>query len=217
MFKFLIRILKKALLILIFVIGLYFIIAIGLSLIPVPSDAKTCKPQQTIYVSSNGVHLDIIVPGSMLSTKIKSQLSFDPSWNFVAFGWGDEDFYLNTPTWNDLSLKTALKAMFLPSKTAMHVTVFKSTKAHWKSVEVCTHQLEILNRYLDQSFHHDEEKQFVKISSSGYSQNDSFYKATGNYSCIITCNEWVNKALKNMKLKAPVWSPFHFGVLYHLD
>nr|MBX2843653.1 DUF2459 domain-containing protein [Flammeovirgaceae bacterium] len=81
----------------------------------------------------------------------------------------------------------------------------------------CENQMEIMNQYLFQSFQMNDEKQFQIIKSPGYSHNDAFYEATGNYSCIITCNEWVNTALKKMGIKTSIWSPFDFGVLYHLD
>jgi len=32
--------------------------------------------------------------------------------DWLAFGWGDKGFYLNTPTWADLKFSTAVKAAF---------------------------------------------------------------------------------------------------------
>lgn len=32
--------------------------------------------------------------------------------NYIAFGWGDKGFYLDTPTWADLKFSTAFKAAF---------------------------------------------------------------------------------------------------------
>jgi len=43
-------------------------------------------------------------------------------YKYIAIGWGDKGFYLNTPTWDDLTVSTALKAAFGISGTAIHAT-----------------------------------------------------------------------------------------------
>ncbi|MEL6852718.1 MAG: DUF2459 domain-containing protein, partial [Bacteroidota bacterium] len=82
-----------------------------------------------IFVVSNGVHTDICVPVQAAGV---DWLSFVPDSGFgggtkryLSMGWGEEDFYLNTPSWSDLSIGTALSAIFLPTSTAMHVTVYR--------------------------------------------------------------------------------------------
>lgn len=44
---------------------------------------------------------------------------------YLAIGWGDKGFYLNTPTWADLKFSTAFKAAFGLSKPAMHATFYR--------------------------------------------------------------------------------------------
>ncbi|MDH5604732.1 MAG: DUF2459 domain-containing protein, partial [Cyclobacteriaceae bacterium] len=59
-----------------------------------------------------------------------------------------------------------------------------------------------------------EELQLIPNASYGY--NDRFYDSRGYYTLFNTCNTWVNEALKHAEVITSVWSPFDFGVLYHL-
>ncbi len=38
------------------------------------------------------------------------------------FGLGNENFHLNTPTWNDFKIKYSFEALFLNSSTAIPLT-----------------------------------------------------------------------------------------------
>jgi len=78
-----------------------------------------------IYVVSNGVHTDIILPLESINTQIIQNLHLHPNTKYVAFGWGDKGFYLNTPTWGDLTFSTAVNALFLKSQSAIHVPNIK--------------------------------------------------------------------------------------------
>src|SRR5688572_12434230 len=84
----------------------------------------------TIFIKSNGVHTDIVVP---TKTSIINWRNFvlpentrkkDSTCQYLAFGWGDKGFYLETPTWGDLKASTALNAAFGLSTTAIHTTYY---------------------------------------------------------------------------------------------
>ena len=48
--------------------------------------------------------------------------SKDSTAEYLAFGWGDKGFYLDTPEWSDLKASTAFKAAFALGNSAMHTT-----------------------------------------------------------------------------------------------
>ncbi len=111
---------------------LYLLITQILGHIPVKNDFSEAKSDSvTIYVESNGVHTDIISPATNDVMNWKSfldaslTLSKDTSYEYVATGWGDKGFYLDTPTWAELKFSTAFSAMFLRTPTLMHVTFKK--------------------------------------------------------------------------------------------
>jgi uncharacterized protein (TIGR02117 family) len=175
-----------------------------------------CEPDQTIYITSNGVHLDIVLPVANIDESFRSQLDVSANTQFVAFGWGDKNFYAKTPEWSDLTFPVAFKALFLNSESAMHVTRYRQTYKHWKKVQICWYQLDSLNHYIKNSFEKTDADALLKTDFPGYSNSDNFYEAKGSFTLFKTCNVWTNNALKQTGIKTSVWSPFDFGVLYHL-
>ena len=113
-------------------LSIYFSTALILSLIPAFPTKINCELKKEIYLSTNGVHLDIIIPKKYLSEKLIDGLIFHDRAEYIAFGWGDKGFYLDTPTWADLTFSTAVSAMFLKGESAMHVTAYFKKYNNWK-------------------------------------------------------------------------------------
>ena len=211
-----IKYLKKFLLTLVALCLGYLLVALILSIISTTPENLDCVANKEVFISTNGIHLDIIIPKEILPKNLQQELEISESVDFISFGWGDREFYLETPTWNDLKLRTAVKAIFLNSETAIHLTVYQKKYDHWIKVRLCEIQLELLVNYLNNSFKKDEENRLIEIKDAGYTQNDKFYEATGNFNGVQTCNNWVNKGLKEAKIKTSIWSPFDYGVLYQI-
>jgi uncharacterized protein (TIGR02117 family) len=81
-----------------------------------------------ICVENNGAHTNIIVPVDNDIFHWSDRLDIDKidgssnsEYKYLSFGWGERDFYLNTPTWDDLDLGLAFKALFLPTAGVMEV------------------------------------------------------------------------------------------------
>lgn len=194
---------------------LYLLASIVLAYIPVNSTPLVCQKSTPLYVSTNGMHVDLILPKRAVEQSLRQQLRLPPQAKFVAFGWGDKGFYLDTPTWNDLKFSTACEAMLINSATAMHVTYYTGERGSWKSAEVCADQLVDLNEYIKASFRQDTAGKIEEIAGAGYGKRDRFYEAVGNYNAIKTCNIWTNRGLKIAKVQTGVWTPFEFGVMWH--
>ncbi len=212
------KFIKKVLKFLGFIIAIpivYTLVSLLLSAITVNDDTPQDHPEnkQAIYLSTNGVHLDIILPLELMDESLLQDLVIENQEKYLAFGWGDEGFYLNTPTWGDLTFKTAFKAMFLKSTTLMHVTRHSQKRASWTSITISNEELNKLNAFILQSFYLDSEGRKVELPNTGYHNYDHFYKALGSYSSIKTCNSWANSGFKKSGLKAAFWTPFDFGLL----
>jgi len=191
----------------------YFIVSLILSWITIDRIDSNSDFQKSIYLNTNGVHLDIIIPKEDLNSSILSGIKLKESDNYLSFGWGDENFYLNTPTWNDLTFNNAFTAMFLKSATLMHITRYQNKRAQWIEIKVNDSELIKLNSYLLDTFELDDNGFKVILENQGYTQTDDFYKAKGSYSCFKTCNSWVNSAFKVSGLKSCLWTPFDFGLI----
>ncbi len=195
---------------------IYLLSALLLSMISTSPRDISCEEKKYAFIASNGIHLDIILPVESVNTDLLNQLN-PPSWvAYLAFGWGDRKFYIDTPTWNDLRLGTALRALFTNSPSAVHVVWLKGRSSYWTEVPVCPEQMELLNQYIADTFVTGKQKSLSEIQAAGYSDNDRFYQASGNFSLFQTCNQWVNQGLKTAQVKTAIWSPFDKGVLYQV-
>ncbi|RAJ19783.1 uncharacterized protein (TIGR02117 family) [Gelidibacter algens] len=191
----------------------YIIVSLILSAITVDRKANNENFNKSIYLSTNGVHLYIVIPIKDVDSLVLSGIKHNGSENYLSFGWGDENFYLNTPTWGDLTFSNAFKAMFLKSATLMHVTRYKQKRTDWIEIKVNESELQKLNAYLQNTFDTNESGMKIILENKGYSSIDDFYKSKGSYSCFKTCNSWVNKGFKESGLKSCLWTPFDFGLL----
>ncbi len=203
----------KGILILISLPILYFLFSILLSAFTVNKNHQTPNDEYSIYISTNGVHLDISIPTEYLEENFKNQLNITPSTQFISFGWGDKDFYLNTPEWKDLKAQTAIQAIFLKSETLMHVYKLNALSENATPIPLNEKKLQKLFFYISSSFQKNSEENMIHLENKSYGNNDDFYKAIGSYSLFKTCNTWVNSALKESDLKACFWTPFDFTLL----
>jgi uncharacterized protein (TIGR02117 family) len=210
---YLVKLVGKALLWLLAIIVLYLVLAVVLSLIPSSPPAMVTVPDRQLYVSSNGVHTDFILPVEYVPPSLLAQLGYLADYRYLAFGWGDKGFYLDTPTWADLKASTAIKAMLLPSPTAVHVTGHEAVGSDWAYLEVDQRQIDLLNDFIAVAFRLDADGDPIHIDDSGYGDNDEFYEATGSYNALYTCNNWVNEGLKTIGVKTALWSPSEWGVM----
>ncbi|WP_406567617.1 TIGR02117 family protein [Chryseobacterium oryctis] len=177
-----------------------------------------------IYIYTNGVHTDIVMPVKNnlqdWSAKIpfENTLSKKTDYNYVGIGWGDKGFYLDTPTWADLKFSTAVKAAFWMSESAMHCTYYKEMKegVDCKKMMISKNQYQKLIRFVDAKFDKDKNGNYILIPTNAvYSDNDAFYDAKGKYSFLNTCNTWANDALKAAEQKAALWTPSDYGIFLH--
>jgi len=178
----------------------------------------------SIFVMSNGVHTDIVVPVKneimdwTRMTKFEHTESKDTTFKFVAFGWGDKGFYLETPQWSDLKFSVAFNAMFHLGSTAMHVDFIHEMhqNKNCKEIRISKKQYEQLIAFIKGSFKYDEGRNLMQIQhfNDGYGSDDAFYEAKGAYDLFNTCNTWANNALKACDQKACWWTPTDKGILH---
>jgi len=201
----------------------YIFCAFTLSKIPINADVTEEGKTIPVYILSNGVHTDIVLPVKnnlfdwTQKIKYENTIAKDSTAQWVAFGWGDKGFYLETPTWTDLKVSTALKAATGLSKSAIHTTFYKSLKEtdHCKRILVSESEYQQLADYIDDSFQLDSGNYIGIKTNAVYGKNDAFYEAKGNYSLLHTCNTWANNALKAANQKAALWTPTDTGILGH--
>jgi uncharacterized protein (TIGR02117 family) len=209
------RIIYKTLLSLICLVFLYIFFAFVLSIITTSPKISNEEKAHEIFIKSNGVHTDVIIKQLDVRASIQSKLNQEFS-HYLGFGWGDKGFYIDTPTWDDLTFSVATNAMFLPSKTCMHVTPYQTINSKWISVKISKNQLDELLNFIESTFQ-VETNNFQKIDFEGYTNMDAFYEAKGSYNLFKTCNVWTGQALEQAEIKTAIWSPFDWVIIWNLD
>lgn len=204
-------------------------LACALLLPKIKREAEDRKEQKevTIYVRTNGAHTDIVMPknvnlpNSVVSFNWNNLVNdtlfhdVDSSYKYVAVGWGDKGFYLNTPEWKDLRLSTAFKAAFGLGGTAMHVTYYRHMEADGestKAIKISALCYQSLIAEITQSFDLQDGTPKL-IPHPAYGAHDNYFEARGHYSLFKTCNTWTGNTLHKANITMGFWTPLQSGVM----
>jgi uncharacterized protein (TIGR02117 family) len=203
-------------------IALYLLAVAVLPYIAVNTSTKT-NEDLTIYLMSNGVHTDIVCPLYTPDHYWTPWVPFENTraqrndFTHVAFGWGDKGFYLNTPTWADLTLSTAFKAAFGRGEAAMHVTFYHTPQVnqYCRPMAISSDDYALLCLIIKSYFKTENNVPIHIPTDQVYGHNDAFYEAKSTYNLFFTCNTWTNKVLKYSNQKAAFWTATDWGILHH--
>jgi len=202
-------------------------------------------PPVTIYVISNGVHADIVLPARVEGeTGLAELLGLEGMADAAAYsagqprltarthlavGWGAREFYLATPTWDEVRPGVALRALAL-APAALHMDVMAGpplADADTRVLRLARQGYRGLVTFVAASLLRDAAGRPMPIPAPandgdgggqgpGYGPDSLFYEATGRFSPVRTCNTWAADALAAAGARAPVWTPLPHFVLYHL-
>lgn len=188
----------------------------------IPTGELPTKGERAIYVRSNGIHTELILPTETPEMNWKDFIPIEDfgdsiSRDYLVFGWGDKGFFMNTPQWSDLTLKTLTSALFLPTSTAMHVAYYRKPEENTecRKLMVSTEQYQDICGFVKRSFMTNSKKAQL-IPNRGYGESDNFYEANKSYHMFRTCNTWTSNALKEAGIKTSTLAIFPDGVMSHL-
>lgn len=180
----------------------------------------------TVFLMKSGIHVDFLLPISnelkdwQEDFPISNTLSKDSTYKKIAIGWGSKDFYMNTPTWDDLTLKIFLISNFGLGSSAIHVKYYTDTLSKDSkilSLKLSDNQYKKLVKYIENSLKRSTTTKSSFILPKNpkvLSNNDAYYDAKQNYSLLFTCNSWINNGLKASGQKACLWTPNSQGIFY---
>ena len=187
------------------------------------AEEPDAKNDLQMYILTNGVHTDLVFPVKTPQFDWSKELKFEhtkgkqTNYNFIAIGWGDKGFYLETPTWADLKFSTAFRAASGFSTAAIHATYYRTMKEGKDCVKIgiSNEQYKRMIDFIQKDFIRTTDGQVKHIVTNAvYGDSDAFYDATGSYSLFHTCNSWTNRALIAGGQKASYWTPFDKGIFY---
>ena len=205
--------------------ALYFFMAFLLSWLPKHRHFKNSVGGFEVYIVSNGVHTDFVLPTDKIPFEWLEQINIGDfgfskeELKYFGFGWGDRGFYIDTPSWAELKLSTAVTALFIPSPTLMHVKAFDQVPSENKKfvkLTLTSVQFTNLCNHIWDSFSKINNNTITLLTNKGYTPNDNFYVACGSYHMFNTCNFWVNNGLRKAGVRTSIWTPVDRGVFYQL-
>lgn len=160
---------------------------------PGDSVAARCK---AVYVAGHERHASIVL----------DRRDFDPAGrlaspeflakDWIEIGWGDADFYQDSGE----SVALGIKALFFPTGAVVHLHGFNGAPAaNFPKSEVVEIYLTPdgyakLLEFLYGSFARTSDGAVERLGPGLYGLS-RFYRATGTYSLLYTCNTWVAEAL----------------------
>lgn len=201
---------------------LYAGAATVLGLIAVNTDFREPDAGVPVYVRSNGVHTDIVVPWHNHVHDWRAEF---PQANpadlspFISFGWGDRRLYLETPTWGHLRASVAITAISGLGRSTMRVEFAGLPMTDFGDVILrlpAPHYRRLVET-IRASFQRDPDGRTIPTPTPAYAVGHSlYYEAHGSYSLFSTCNDWTRKTLTRAGIRAPLWSPFYTAIFHQL-
>jgi uncharacterized protein (TIGR02117 family) len=208
-----IKILSTVLLFFFIIITLYISTAFLLSFFPT-ADKSPLSKEEKIYILYDNVHSDIVFNLNNITEEWIKNLPIvkNKRKGYIAFGWGDKETYLNTPTWDNIKISTSLKALFINTPSLMHITYYHNINYFQgvKAINISQEQNIKIKKSIFKSFN------FKEKIYNGYGYNDLFYTSPYKYNFINTCNTWTGEILKNANVPISYWTPFSKNVINSL-
>lgn len=188
-------------------------------LVPANGDWRPATRGVHVFIEDNGVHTDFVLPKRVGDVDLgdlgRARDLRDPRYaghRYLVIGWGDRDFYENTPHWRDIKLSTVLNAAIGRGGTVLHVGHVPGPAPGARMLVLRPEEYRRLVAFI--RAHQALDAAGRPDGRPAYGKSDSFYTASGHYSAIHTCNDWVGEGLRRAGVRVGRWTPFSFTVLW---
>ncbi|WP_250450572.1 TIGR02117 family protein [Caballeronia sp. ATUFL_M2_KS44] len=207
----------------------YALAALVAAVLPVNRDWQAVAPDRgvTIWLTTNGVHTALLMPRN--TAGVDWTRYFSPAdtrapaasdrYDMIEVGWGDREFFLNTPEWKDLRASTAFHALAGLDGTVLHVEFTAAPRSASEDALPVTISHAAYGRlaaHVTHSLRLDASGKSTSVPAHHYDDHDAFYEAHGNYSAFSTCNQWTRDALNVAGVRVPAWTPFDRPLFWQL-
>jgi uncharacterized protein (TIGR02117 family) len=174
-----------------------------------------------IFVRTNGVHVDLVMPARAADvdwyalappSHVEAPNAAD---GWVAIGWGQREFYLETQSFADLRFGTASRAI-LGGDALMHVQHGSQPTAtyRYRPLRLDPEGFRRMADAITRSFRVDAHGQAIPLLGRGYGADDVFYEAHGTYHAFRTSNQWSGDMLAEAGVAIGIWTPFSQSIMW---
>ena len=175
------------------------------ALYPVPKGAESIE----VAIADHGVHAGLVIGMEDLD-RLSLELE-DPvliaihtrfaNYRYLEIGWGDEQFYRFAPALSDVTVRMAFSALSgWNGKSVLHVVGLREdakttfNRSDVQVIHLSKAGFRNLIKGVSASFVADDYAQPVELGKGLYGPS-LFYRASGHYSLIRTCNIWLGDLL----------------------
>jgi hypothetical protein len=133
---------------------------------------------------------------------------------YITFSFGDKDFFMQVPNWEDIKVGVTLKSLFLNTPALMRVSQFRYiNKEACKKIYIDENSLVSLKNSILNSFRKKHNK-LIRYNDHYKVSNTNYYLACEPYNLFYTCNSWTGDRLKDANITQPLLTPFVQQVIY---
>ena len=163
------------------------------------TDSTISQVGEQVYVVSHGWHSGFVVSARAIQDKLPQLRERFGDTPFIELGWGDFEFYQA----KEMTPGMTLKALFWPTESVVHavaVPAYVEKYFYNSRIErLCLSEEEYLSllQFITESFHKNDGGELTPLKPGLYG-NSQFYKGTGDFHLMNTCNKWTAKGLKSM-------------------
>lgn len=166
----------------------------------------------TLYLVNNGWHQELALPQVRCGVEGGPKGSPQGRGYFLV-GWGDREFFLNTPYLEMLTLQKTFRALFLPSSSVVKISTLQGrprTGPTVREIPVTGEMLCRIYRFMVEERISDVPLP-AEMSHPAYGEA-RFFPAKSRYSLLYTCNNWSGRALRKAGIPTGIWTPWTAGV-----
>ncbi len=197
------------------------------ALVPVNRQFRPTPGGVPVFVVSNGIHTDLLLPTRDPQTGhdwlrelgqpgLTARFGRAP---YVGFGWGNEGFFLGSMGGRTPGPGAVVRALF-PSKTLVHVSFYRAAPdsgTYVVPLHVSAAQYAQLVRHVRAALAAPDSAGARQLrQATGYGGADFFFRARGRYHALRTCNDWTTQGLRRAGIRAPLKSPLAAPVLFQV-
>lgn len=167
--------------------------ASGATVAPSADDAAPA----TIYIVGHGLHAGLVIGRADLAAGLMPEAADFPDARYLEIGWGDREYYMAP----DPSLWVGLKAVLVPTPSALHVVGFDTpVDAYFPASTIVELRLSAaamdrLARRIDASFERGAGSRAAPLGPGQYGDS-RFYPSHEKFHLLMTCNAWLAHVLR---------------------
>lgn len=171
-----------------------------------------------VCVTRTDIHTNLVVP---VQTEALNWRNYLPEpltrSEYVGFGWGERNWYMNPPTRLEEIVPRGFRALFFPNDAALRVQAHDRLPDHdeVKCVGVDRSRYLALMQFIKQSFQRTEQGNLIQLTDPA--TGTAFYEATGRYSIVRNSNHWTADGLEIASINTPLWAGFSSAVMQHVQ